>query len=474
MPTFSSRPLRSTGLSLGALLALTGLSQSAAAGPDLGYYGGPVISNVEVVQVSWTDQVSATFAQKLTGFYQTLLASDALDWLSEYDTIGKVGLFDGLPGTEQHIGRGHFASAHVITPSVTEAMIDDATLAAELVAQIKSGALPPPTLDKGGFTNTLYMIDLPAGVSMPGACSVFLAYHGTTLLDNTPIPYGVHPDCGESFGISTVAHSHELIEAITDPDTGLLLSGAPARPMAWRTPFINIAMPAEEIADLCDHMSYKLDRLSVTKAWSNFAGKCVGRIPICDGSNTPPDCRPCNTFDSGVGCAGDKALCATEGALAGQCVACTAVDATACTAETPHCDASANVCVGCLAAEDCADPRAAVCDMMSKSCRGCQASEECKEGVCDKEAGVCVACIADTDCKDGQVCEANACKDAPPPPTPPAASSGCATRPERDGDRGLGVLLLLGAAAILRRRPATGGSHLGRRMGAPRRARGEV
>ena len=48
---------------------------------------------------------------------------------------------------------------------VTEAMIDDATLAAELVAQIKSGALPLPSLDKGGYTNTLYMIDLPAGVT---------------------------------------------------------------------------------------------------------------------------------------------------------------------------------------------------------------------------------------------------------------------------------------------------------------------
>ena len=95
-------------------LALGGAATSAAAATKLEYYGGPVISNVEIVQIAWNDQVSPTLTGELTKAYKAILASDYLDWLSEYDTLGKVGFIDGLPGSEQHIGRGTFGGAFVM------------------------------------------------------------------------------------------------------------------------------------------------------------------------------------------------------------------------------------------------------------------------------------------------------------------------------------------------------------------------
>ncbi len=73
-----------------ASLVVPLVAASASAQP-LVYYGGGVISNVEVVQVAWTSGVDATFQADLTEFYKAILSSTYLDWLSEYDTLGKVG-----------------------------------------------------------------------------------------------------------------------------------------------------------------------------------------------------------------------------------------------------------------------------------------------------------------------------------------------------------------------------------------------
>ena len=129
------------------------------------------------------------------------------------------------------------------------------------------------------------------------------------LLDGLPIPYGVHPSCGASF----VVHTHELVEAITDPDAGLVQFAVAARPNAWRTPSGNVVNPSVEIADICEPASVMVAGQTVAKCWSNFAQKCVGDIPLCDGTKMPPACRPCNAFDSGAACNGATPACATAG-----------------------------------------------------------------------------------------------------------------------------------------------------------------
>jgi hypothetical protein len=446
-------------------LTLTGLVAPAAAAPELHYYGGPVISQVDVVQVAWSSGVDAAYLAELSAFYEAMVSGTYLDWLSEYDTIGKVGFLDGLPGSEQHIGRGTFGGAFVITPSIASTTLSDADISAELIAQIKSGALPQPKLDAKGFTNSVYMIDFPPGTTIGQqgqmSCAVFQAYHGTALLDGIPIPYGVHPDCDYAFDHATVVHSHELVEAITDPNVALNEGSTPARPAAWRTPFKNVAEPSLEISDLCNDQGFKLDGYTYTKNWSNFAGKCVGVIPICDGTKAPPACRPCTVFDEGAGCSGATQVCALSGEKAGQCVACTGASAAACTGETPLCDAAANACVGCLADSDCGDASAAFCDAETRSCRGCTSNSECKIGVCETSAGEhvgqCVACVADTDCGADERCTENACVKKPPPAvTPPPGSDGCSAAPRRGEAGRLGgwgiAALAVGIAARRRRR----------------------
>ena len=390
----------------GVYLLGDGPTHVLGANDKLKYYGGRVISNVQVVAVFWTPQVRAETQQKIGGFYDVVTKSAHFDWLSEYDTIGKVGFVDGKPGSNQHIGRGTFAGAKTITPANTKKALTDAEVAAELVAQIQANVLPAPKLDAQGNVDTLYMIDFPTGydIALDGmhACQQYGAYHFTTTLGGKSVPYGIHPDCNYGWDVVTAIHSHELVEAVTDAEVGLVdQKAAAARPIAWVT-LATTAFDSQEIADICQTQPYaKVDGYTVAKEWSNFAQACVVSIPVCDGVLVPPACRPCNGYDSGNACTGATPACANSGPKVGQCVACTTAYSKACTGATPLCDESKYTCVGCLASVDC--PAATpVCD--AKSCRTCRADGECAPGlVCDASdagatAGRCVQCLTDAQC----------------------------------------------------------------------------
>lgn len=454
----SSRAARGKGALVAAGTALVALSAAAspASAAPLVYYGGGVISNVEVVQVAWTSNVGAAHQAELTQFYVTILGSTYLDWLSEYDTIGKVGFGDGLPGSEQHIGRGSFTGAFVIAPDNAATALSGKDIEQELAAQIGTGALPEPELDAGGRVRSLYMIDFPPGYEITHGsevgCADFVAYHGTIVVDGLAVPYGVHPDCGLTFGHVTTAHTHELVEAITDPDTGLALGLS--RPMAWRATAEDGG--AKEISDLCEGFGVGLvGGYKVAKNWSNFAGGCVVEVPVCDGELESPACRPCSAHDSGFACSGETPLCAEDGAKKGQCVACTATDASACVGATPLCDGEASTCVGCLADADCTDVGAPVCDGEIRACRGCSANEECQSGACDTagdaQAGQCVECVVDADCGADEVCEEHACAARPAETTTGGGSEteeggGCAVGGGAGGTRAAGGWLFAALA----------------------------
>src|SRR4051812_49308232 len=127
------------------------------------YYGGRVVSNVQVVQVlygagSYDPHVTSTASPSVATFYQGVLNSPYVDWLTEYDT----NLLPA-PQSNQTIGRGSFASQVTITPSAANngATIDDTNIQAELAAQIQAGVLPPPSLDNAGNNNTYYAVYFP-------------------------------------------------------------------------------------------------------------------------------------------------------------------------------------------------------------------------------------------------------------------------------------------------------------------------
>jgi len=287
------------------------VGSSAPPGAHLTYFGGRVVSNIEVVQVlygagGYAPQVTSTSSPSMATFYQGVLTSSYVDWLNEYDTTAPAP----TPRTEQVIGRGRFRAQVTIAPSPANngSTIDDTQLQAELSAQIAAGALPPPTHDAAGNTNTYYAVFFPPGkvITQDGfaTCTDLCAYHGTIADAGGAgeVYYGVHHDlqpgsgcevgCGSAstvFDRQTEIASHELVEAITDPEVGLAF--APGPPFAWFDLDLN-----EEIGDLCTGLAAPVVggdgvTYNVQKEFSNSANDCVvntGPPVISSVSVTPP------------------------------------------------------------------------------------------------------------------------------------------------------------------------------------------
>jgi hypothetical protein len=271
VPIGSSLPPRP-----GAILTLSG--------SHLNYYGGRVISNVQVAVVFWTANVDFTTQNQIKGFYSTVDNSPYIDMLSEYNTVGLTGFVDGQPGSNQTIGRGTALGPYTITPSInTSTTVDDNDIQAELQAQITAGNLPPPATDGAGNVNTLYMVYFPRGytITLQGSasCLQFCGYHGTYINNNLSIPYGVMPDLGSggcrsgcgsgtTFQNLTSVSSHELAESITDTEVGI--ATVIGRPLAWVDPTGSGA----EIGDLCNHQHATLSGYTVQNEWSNSRNAC--------------------------------------------------------------------------------------------------------------------------------------------------------------------------------------------------------
>jgi hypothetical protein len=287
------------------------------------YYGGRVISNVQIVQVNWASGGAfQPFVNdgELAAFYAGITNSSYLDALTEYDTWanGRV-LFgaDGARGSRQTIRRGTFGGAFTITPSVTGSVVHDSQIQTEIAQQLAQGALPPPTFDAAGNPNTVYFVHFPQGTVIHAfgdsngnhdatSCNVFCAYHSTFGAGGQEIYYAVMPDfsagsgCDQAcfpmyqtfpkaaqqfvpystFQQTTAVASHELGEAVTDAEVGLVNSSQ-TRPLAW-------AKGVAEIGDVCQISSTAeffpvlptigvpgLGTWTVQRLWSNEFQQCI-------------------------------------------------------------------------------------------------------------------------------------------------------------------------------------------------------
>ena len=269
---------------------------SAPSGAHLSYNTGRIVSNIQVVEVvyggspaDYISQVTSTTSPNIPSYYQGILNSPYVDWLTEYNTTAPVP----TPRTNQIVGRGTFSTRVTITPSAANngSTIDDSNLQAELSAQIAAGTLPAPTHDAAGNNNTYYAVFFPHGkvITLQGSasCVQFCAYHGTIANagGKGEIYYGVHPDlqtgsgcegvCGlapTTFGNVTQVASHELIETVTDPEVGLASVVGP--PLAWYDPNFG------EIGDICNDMHGTIvggDGVTydVQTEYSNAANDCI-------------------------------------------------------------------------------------------------------------------------------------------------------------------------------------------------------
>jgi hypothetical protein len=231
------------------------------------YDNGPVLTDVDVVAVLWGN-INSSVAQTIPGFYTAVTDSAYLDWLSEYNT------------PTQSICRGWFAGAFLITPSITRTDLFQSDIETELANQIDAGAV-----DSDGDPynpNKLYMIHFPSNVTITDSngnrsCDVFCAFHWSFEHNGKRIRYAVLPDLGSNGcqngcgGGSLLqnqesAASHEMMEAITDPDPfkGWTLSDG------------------SEIGDACNQQEVTLPGTSYTvqKLWSAAQQACVVTRPV--------------------------------------------------------------------------------------------------------------------------------------------------------------------------------------------------
>ena len=269
-----------------------------SAGAHVTYFGGPVISNVHVVEVlyggsGYLSGISSTTAPSVASFSIAITAGPFFDMLNEYTTAG-VAAADGQPGSNQTIGHGVFDGLFTITPSSANngSTITDDQIQAELLAQLNANNLPAPVLDAHGNPNTVYVIFFPPGKTIRLGTSSscvnggFCGYHSTTLglfggknllysvLPDMQPPSGCSTGCGGTGQLDTVTNvlSHELSEAVTDADVGI--ATAIARPLAWIQ-----ASDGEEIADLCDGQEATFfsngQPYTIQRIFSNFQNDCV-------------------------------------------------------------------------------------------------------------------------------------------------------------------------------------------------------
>ena len=268
----------------------------SSAGGLFSYWGGPVISNIHIVEVLWGSHVDAPSTTGLQQFLTDIPNTNYFDLLSEYGTVGVTGQ-GGAPGSNQLIGRGFFDGKFTITPSICggsasnpppSCTITDTQIQAELQRQLVH--LPAPVKDPQNNYDTIYLLYFPPGVHITvgtaPSCADrgFCAYHAS-LSGSLPseIPYGVFPDFGPNSGCSTgcgtgssadnlsSATSHEIGEAVTDENIGNATQLAP--PLGW---FSN---SSDEIGDICNHDEQKItigaNTYTVQSLWSNVQGNCV-------------------------------------------------------------------------------------------------------------------------------------------------------------------------------------------------------
>ena len=290
----------------------SGIKSQAPAGALLTYFGGPVISNVQVVVVFWGPNVVTTSpadgAANLSQFYTDITASRYFDLLTEYSTAGRIGA-DGVSTTNQTIGHGTFAGAVTIAPSVcpgpAACTVTDTTIQAEITNQINAGHLPAPQTDAHGIINTYYAIYFPPNVTiqldaLTKSCvsGGFCAYHSNT---GSNIPYGVMADfssggcsigCGAGtvFQRATAVGSHEMAEAITDAQVGSATVFGP--PLGWYDDPPNLG----EIADLCDPIDVQVNAGSNTYTvellFSNVQNGCSSAPPVLNMPSPPGGAGP--------------------------------------------------------------------------------------------------------------------------------------------------------------------------------------
>jgi len=232
------------------------------------YGGGRILANVKVVSVMWGPNVAQPTRDNMGNFYGAITNSRFLDVADEYST------------PVQLMARGTLSQSVTITPNNTRTTLLDFDIQTELATQIN--ALHLPVADG----NTVYQIHFPASVTkITGpfnevSCVDFCAYHWVANITVPPgrtfkAPYSVLPDqgpcgCGQALSDFTAIASHELMEAMTDPEPFTGWSPEVGDPSACQVQRVTVPTSSGQ-------------RWTIQPIWSNSANTCVSAPPMTVG-----------------------------------------------------------------------------------------------------------------------------------------------------------------------------------------------
>jgi hypothetical protein len=261
-----------------------GVEPPIATNPQLGYKGGVIIPNVQVIVVFWGSNVDPIIQANIGDYFTGITSSSYIDLLNEYS-----------PSTGLSIGRGSLQGVYTINsqicPARSSCSMTDADVQSELFNQIfLFGSLPPPTQGESGSFNTLYMMYFPANVTVTPPdgsgtrCQEFCAYRGFDNRTSLQAFYAVvtepctgSGDCEDTeteLQNAEMISSHVLADAITDP--------FPSVP-AWKNTNLDFAHCGDgcpEVADICfSGKAYPVTTPQGTEyvqaLWSNALNACV-------------------------------------------------------------------------------------------------------------------------------------------------------------------------------------------------------
>jgi MYXO-CTERM domain-containing protein len=255
-------------LAVAALFGLVAHTAHAATGCHLAYQNGALIPSVKIVALYWgtTNNGQYKYKDQLHQYYDAVTNSAYFDWLVEYDVGG------------YSISRGSFAAEYADAAAPATATIDEATVLQPWISGlIDAGKVPPPD------GNTLYFVHLPGTSQVSSGaggttCKDNCAYHFFYTKGTTEVRYAVIPDqnsgaCSTNaqcptqlaaFDRLTIVASHELVEAVTDPNG-----------MGW----IDNNQSCGEIGDICVGQPGTAAGFTVQLEWSNKLNKCIDHDP---------------------------------------------------------------------------------------------------------------------------------------------------------------------------------------------------
>ena len=234
--------------------------QPIAAPAHLTYSSGPLLTAVQVTTIfwgaAWQQPAQSGFVTQLNQFFDVVLTSSLLDLMAQYSVPGKS------------IGHGSRIGTVTVTasePGGGGSQVTDAQIQTALQSWIKSGAVAASN------ANTLYFVYLPPNVAVldpqgGASCVELCGYHWYIAGTSPEVYYAVmpFPGCNGCTGslsqleALTSTSSHELCEAITDP-----------QPWSGWNDNSN-----GEIGDICAWQTQVLGGYTVQLEWSNSQNMC--------------------------------------------------------------------------------------------------------------------------------------------------------------------------------------------------------